>query len=84
VATVEEALLAVLLGAGGASHKLGLPYWKGFESATLLPPPKCRELWRQFDAEVEVYILQAVSHQVPKPPWPELSLGFCLVELTAK
>ena len=63
-AVVEEALCAVLDGGGDAVHKFGLPYWKGFEGSTLVPPPKCRELWRQFDSEVEVYITQAVSHQV--------------------
>jgi hypothetical protein len=63
-AMVEEALCALLDGGGDAAQKFGLPYWKGFEGSTLVQPPKCRELWRQFNSEVEVYITQAVSHQV--------------------
>mmetsp|Transcript_28564 Transcript_28564/g.54544 ORF Transcript_28564/g.54544 Transcript_28564/m.54544 type:complete len:853 (-) Transcript_28564:629-3187(-) len=68
-AMVEDLLCSFIEGCEStdpqASQKFGLPYWGGGVSTqrTLISPPKCRDLWRQFETEVDVYITQAVSHQ---------------------
>mmetsp|Transcript_29954 Transcript_29954/g.41475 ORF Transcript_29954/g.41475 Transcript_29954/m.41475 type:complete len:854 (-) Transcript_29954:192-2753(-) len=47
-----------------SSASLGQPLWRGVPAErTFISPIKCRELWRQFQNEVEVFIQQAVSHQ---------------------
>jgi hypothetical protein len=92
--SVEDALLSLVADAedserdGGSTNPLASSSWPGIAPEdTMLTPAQCRSLWRQFRAETEYTISQALSAQEAKrhgnnwlpPPWAiaaMLVLGF--------
>jgi len=94
--SVEDALLSLVGDSdddsstrdGSTSNPLASSTWPGIAPEnTLLTPAQCRSLWRQFRAETEYTISQALSAQEAKrhgnawlpPPWAiaaMLVLGF--------
>jgi hypothetical protein len=55
------------------------------EEKTLITPVQCKNLWRQFKAETEYTVTQAIAAQVsPYDPFQQLLCTFCSVPAVAQ
>jgi hypothetical protein len=55
------------------------------EEKTLITPVQCKNLWRQFKAETEYTVTQAIAAQVlPCDPFQQLLCTFCSVPAVAQ
>lgn len=82
--TVSGNNTAIVRGQSSALHALSVAMWPGVSSNdTLITPVQCKSIWRQFQAETEYTISQAMAAQEAAkrnkswlpPPWALMAMG---------